>query len=335
MKLGIFTAFRNLHKNYIRSCEELGIDYEIVDIISPNWMENVQKSGCDGFLCRPPSKFEERNRMFDERLYFVNKEMKYPIYPSYEELLIYENKRFTSYWLKLNGFPHPETNVFYNKKSFLNFISMTKLPIVIKLNTGSTAKGVKIVRSKAQAKFIANLTFGLKNDKLAIGYTPQKTGKIFPFPAIGTIQRHHLIVQEYKDIKWEWRMVKIGESYFGHKKLKIGEFASGTKLKGWEVPPVELLNLTKDICTKGKFNSMNIDIFETSEGQFLVNELQSLFGQSTKYLMYVDGKPGRFIDINGKFEFEEGNFNQYESYLLRVKHFIELLKELKGQNCEN
>lgn len=327
MKLGIFTAFRNLHKYYIKACEHLGIEYEVIDLISPDWLSLVQESDCDGYLCRPPSKFEERNRLFDERLFFIHKLLKRTIYPSYLELLIYENKRFTSYWLDLNNLPHPQTRIFYRRNDFLQFLKTTEYPFVTKLNTGSSAKGVKIVKTKLTAKIIANLTFSIWNDKLALGYTPQKSGKLFKFPALGTMQKHHLIVQEYKNIKWEWRMVKIGDSYFGHKKLKRREFASGTRLKGWERPPDELLYLTKKICEAGNFYSMDIDFFETKEGEFLVNELQSIFAQSTDHLMYVDGKPGRFVFDEGKFLFEPGNFNQCKSYVLRVQHFVKILRE--------
>ncbi|MCK5077177.1 MAG: hypothetical protein KAR38_12415, partial [Calditrichia bacterium] len=263
MKLGIFTAYRNFHKRYIQACEHLGIDYEIIDILAPDWLSLVQQSDCDGFLCRPPSKFEERNRQFDERLYFINKMLNRPIYPSYNELVIYENKRFTSYWLDFYNFPHPKTQVFYRKEDFLNFVNETKFPFVIKINTGTSSKGVKIVRRKLTAKIIANLAFGMRNNKLTVGYTPQMSGKIIKFPAIGTIQKHHLIVQEYKKIKWEWRIVKIDNSYFGHKKLKDGEFASGTRLKGWDTPPEELLLMAKEICDTENFYSMDVDFFET------------------------------------------------------------------------
>jgi hypothetical protein len=38
--------------------------------------------------------------------------------------------------------------------------------------------------------------------------------------------------------------------------------------------------------------------------------------------MLVDGKPGRYIWINNTWVFEEGDFNQNESYNLRVEHII-------------
>lgn len=327
MKLGIFTAYRNFHKYYVRSCEELGVDYEIIDIIGPNWLEEVRNSDCDGFLCRPPSKFQERKSLFDERLYIVKNWLNKPIYPSFDELFIYENKRMMAYWLELNGFPHAKTRVFYRKEDFLDYLnskSNPKFPFVFKTNIGTASKGVSIVKSKLKARLIANSVFGFKNTKLTVGYTPESTGFI-KFPALGALQKHYILIQDYHKIKWEWRMVKINDSYFGHKKLKKGEFASGTRLKGWDNPPEELLRLTKDICEKGNFYSMDIDIFETEDGEFLVNELQSIFGQSTDSLMYIDGKPGRYIYKDNKFIFEEGEFNQHESFLLRTKHFIELL----------
>ena len=234
MKLGVLTAFRDLHKYYVRSCENLGIEYDVIDIIGDDWLNRVVESDCDGFLCRPPSKFQERKSMFDERLYIINKVMNRPIYPSYEELLLYENKRLTSHWLRLNGIPHPKTYVFYRKRDFMEFLRDNReYPIVIKGNVGSTAKGVRIVKTRLEATCIAHLLFGVGNTKLAMGYTSQKTGRLLRFPAVGTIERHFIIVQRFEKIKWEWRIVRIGDSYFGHKKLLRGSFASGSRLKEW------------------------------------------------------------------------------------------------------
>lgn len=329
MNLGILTAFRDMHKYYVRACEELGIDYEIIDIISAKWLSNILESNCDGYLCRPPSKFQERKSMYDEKLYIITKFLGRKIYPSYDELFIYENKKMMSYWLQLNNVPHTKTWVFYYKKDFYQFLSSTKMPIVIKNNIGSTAKGVEIVTSKMKAKFIANMIFGFKNTKLALGYTSQMSGKIIPVPAFGTSQKHYMIVQDFEKIKWEWRMIKIGESYFGHKKLLHGKFASGSGKVGWEAPPEKLLLMLHDICEKGNFLSIAVDIFETEDGRFLVNELQSIFGSYDDSQMYIDGKPGRFIFKNNQFVFEEGHFNHHGSYLLRVKHFLQLLEKVE------
>jgi len=335
LKFAILKAFDNYHKYYVRACEELKIDFNVVDFIAPDWMNQVTSKKYDGFLCRPPSKFQERKTMFDERLYILNKLMGCPIYPTYEELFLYENKRMMSYWLDLYHFPHPETKVFYLKQDFLKFLlTEAAYPFVVKSNIGSTSKGVKIVYNQIQARRLANRYFGLISPKLVKGYTAITTGKFIPFASLGSREKHFMIVQKFEKIKWEWRIVKIGASYFGHKKLLKGKFASGSHLKGWDRPPDELLFLIKDICDKGNFVSMDADIFETEDGRFLINELQSLFGQKTKHLMLIDNKPGRFVLKNDQFEFEEGEFNKHQSYLLRVKHFVEILNSQKG-NVDN
>ncbi len=327
MKLGIFKAFSQQHKYYVRACEDLQVDYEVIDLLSYRWLEEIQKSDCNGFLCRPPSKFQERKTMFDERLYLVSHFLKLPIYPSYDELYIYENKKMMDNWLSINNFPHAKTYVFYTREEYFSFIKETKLPLVFKTNIGSTSKGVKILKNRKSAAIIGNKIFGRFNSKLAGGYTPETTGKLIKLKAKGSLQKHFIILQEFLDVKWEWRMVKIDDSYFGHKKLLKGDFASGSKLKGWDRPSDELLYLTKKICERGNFLSMDVDIFESTDGKFYVNELQSIFGQSTEHLMFVDGKAGRFIYSDDKFIFEEGNYNQNQSFNLRVKHFQKILKE--------
>jgi glutathione synthase/RimK-type ligase-like ATP-grasp enzyme len=330
MKLGILTAFRDLHTYYARACEELSIEYELIDIIGDDWQHAIEESDCDGFLCRPPSKFQERKALFDERLYIINRIMRRPIYPSYDELLLYENKRLTSYWLKLHGIPHPETHVFYRKQDFLEYLKEREnYPLVLKSNVGSAAKGVRIVRSRTMARHIANMLFGVGSTKLALGYTSQKTGRLLRFPALGTLEKHFVIVQKFEKIRWEWRIVRIGESYFGHKKLLRGDFASGSLRKEWAAPPSELLLMVRDLCDLGGFLSMSVDVFETTDGAYLVNEMQSLFGQKTENLMYIDGIPGRFVLKNDNFVFEEGGFNRHCSYKLRVEHFVRILEKLQ------
>ncbi len=336
MKLGIFTSFDKYTKNYIRSCEELGVDFELIDIIAPNWLTSINKSNCDGFLCRPPSKFFERKSMFDERLYILNKILKKPIYPSYDELFIYENKRLMSYWLDLYNFPKADTYVFYRKRDFKKFIEEYEdFPIVIKSNTGSTSKGVRIVKTKRAANKIANRAFGLFEPKLARGYTSITTGKIISLPSWGSREKHFVLAQKFEKIKWEWRVIKIDESYFSHKKLLVGDFASGSLKKEYGKAPDELFFLVKDICDKGNFCSMDVDIFETEDGRFLINELQSLFGQYSEDILYIDGVPGRMVFKDNKFVFEEGHFNQHKSYKLRVEHFIKILESKQKEENEN
>ncbi|PHS36977.1 MAG: hypothetical protein COB07_11665 [Sulfurovum sp.] len=333
MKLGILKAWDKLHhRHYVDACKALKVDYEVIDILSANWIDKVKTSGCDGFLCRPPCDFQERKSIYDEKIYFINKFLDKPIYPSFDEQFIYENKRNMASFLEIMGFPHPKTNVFSRKEDALQYIESCLYPIVFKSNVGASATGVTIVRDKQHAKKIILSVFGRFNSLLTFGKIMfLKSNKLYglKFPAFGSIQKHYVIIQEYHKIKWEWRIIKIGDSYFGHQKLLTGDFASGSGIDavGWIDPPKELLLLVKEVCEKGKFLSMSVDIFETVNGEYLINELQTHFGAYDRPQMYIDGVAGRYIFENGLFVFEEGeDFNKFRNNILRVEHFMALLK---------
>jgi len=320
--IGILKGFTDRYKQYVSSCNELGIEYKIIEFVKSNWLKDVEYSVCDGFLCEPPCEFQEWKSIYDERLYILNKIMNKMIYPSFNELYLYENKRLLSYWLDYFNYPHPETKVFCNKTEYINYImDKTNYPFVFKTNIGAAASGVRIIKKLSTAKKYIKPIFGLTNPHLAIGDLKLIKGKRFTFPSFGSMQKHYIIAQKFEEIKWEWRIIKIGDSYFGHQKLLHGNFASGSNRVGWVDPPKEILLLAKDICEKGHFYSMAVDIFETKDGRFLINELQSIFGSY--------GKPGRYIFNDDKFIFEEGYFNTFGSYLLRVKHFLKLISERK------
>ena len=124
-------------------------------------------------------------------------------------------------------------------------------------------------------------------------------------------------------------MVRIGDSFFAHKKLLKKAKASGSLKKGYEDPPKALLDFVKKITDQYGFYSQAVDIFEAGEGKYLVNEMQCIFGQSDPYQMLVDGTPGRYVYHKGKWIFEEGMFNQNESYNLRVEYVLNQLKNQK------
>jgi len=43
--------------------------------------------------------------------------------------------------------------------------------------------------------------------------------------------------------------------------------------------------------------------------------------------MIINGVGGRYLQINGKWVFEAGTFNENNSYNLRIEHVLSLLKE--------
>ena len=70
---------------------------------------------------------------------------------------------------------------------------------------------------------------------------------------------------------------------------------------------------------------MDVDIFETKNHEYFINELQASFGSYADSQMYIDGKPGRYRYVDGNFVFEEGLFNTFGSNRLKLEHFVEIL----------
>ena len=70
--------------------------------------------------------------------------------------------------------------------------------------------------------------------------------------------------------------------------------SSGSLLKEYCNPPLELLDYVKSITDQFNFYSQAIDLFEYN-GNYLINEMQCIFGQSDSYQMKVNDEIGRYV----------------------------------------
>jgi len=313
VRLGIIKEFTRLHSNYIGACRELGVPYTVLDISGPDWIGVVENSGCDAFLVWPSGLLTAWKQMYDDRLKIMVDELGKIIYPTYDELWVWESKRRMHYWLKANNIPHPRTWVFYNRFEAMEFAESAELPIVYKADLGATAMGVRILRNSSKAKRLINRCF----KKGIVRKGGDKRDK----------QWGSVLFQEYLLNVTEWRILRLGNSYFGHQKLKRGDFHSGSGETGWYDPPKKLLDFARNVTEKGGFTSMDLDIFETIDGRYLINELQSLFGSHLPYQMLVNDKPGRYIyePLSDRWIFEQGVFCRNASCNLRVEALLEVL----------
>jgi hypothetical protein len=317
------------------------VDYRIVNLTQDDWFEHITSESFDVLLSRPGGLTSSFKQLYDERIYILGKVCNYKIFPSVDEILIYENKRYLSSWLKATGLPHPETHVFYNPGEAQRYIKTASFPLVAKINIGASGSGVKILASETEAHNYINDTFQGRGasrrwgPKLSVKKLPGQFLRILKNPSWfnrklnkykairGDIQKDFVLFQKYVPHTFEWRAVRIGDSFFAHKKLMAGEKASGSLLKDYSNPPLSLFDFIREITDNYHFRSMALDIFEPVPGEYLINELQCLFGQSDPYQMEVDGKPGRYKFENDNWVFEEGDFAKDQCYDLRIKYVIE------------
>ena len=245
----------------------------------------------------------------------------------------------TNDWLTVHDVPHPQTWAFWDRDEAISFIEQAELPLVFKTDLGSTASGVEIVRTRKHGRRLISTCFG----KGYLSHRQDPRDRVW-----GAI-----LFQQYIPDAKEWRMVRIGDSYFGQQKIRQGEFHGGTRLVAWYPPPGELLDFCRNVTDKGSFLSMDLDIFETLDGRYLVNELHAVFGcttleegrkglhpvplsdeqkrrilaYTTPYEMLVDGRAGRYVRTpdGQSWRFEEGLFCRNACCDLRVATVTALL----------
>ncbi len=335
------------HELWVKAClaHREQIDFRIVNLTSDSWQEEIQSEPSDILLAKPGGLTSRFKQIYDERIFILHNVLGMKIYPSPEEIYIYENKRFLSSWLKANSIPHPETHVFYNLKEAEKYIQKITFPIVGKTNIGASGSGVKILHTREEGQEYLKRSFSPAGAPRRSGPDTSKgnwISRVFRYiihPAdIGkrlriyrtikeNVQSGYVILQEFIPHNFEWRVVRIGDSFFAHKKLKSGDKASGSLIKGYENPPFTILDFVKEITDKHNFKSQAVDIFESGRG-YLINEMQCIFGQSDPHQMFVDGIPGRYRHDGHNWTFEAGSFTGNECYDLRLDYVISPFKKL-------
>lgn len=328
-------AFKNLKKSTI--------NYRVIDITTENWLKSVNEYSPDILLLKPSGKTSLYRTLYQERLEILTDYLHIPSFPSIKEVRIYENKRFFAYWAQANKIPHPKTWVFYNIHEAISATENFDFPLVAKMNIGASGNGIHILRTRTEFRKYIKRAFkqGVRartGPKLGKGNLIRRLydKMLVPSKLLNRLktyrditndkQKGFIILQQYIKHDYEWRAVRIGESYFAHKKIVFHGKASGSLVKKYENPSPALLNFVRAITNQFGFKCVAIDFFEPDNEVFLINEIQCIFGQSDPHQMIIDGKPGRYLYQDGKWVFEEGNFNSNESFDLRLKTALQLFE---------
>ena len=324
--LGVLTEPTGWEKHYINACQELGVEYRVIDIVSDRWWENLNDVEVDGYLVRASGENEVHKQMYNERLWYIEHHIGKPMYPSYFGNLLYENKRMQSYWMKIHDIPHSDTWIFYSATEAYSFISSNvDWPLVSKPNLGGAGSGVRFIRSARHARRLVRRVF-TRMKWYNPGLTRWRKWRGIKIPVMDDRQHNYLIFQKYVPAKWEWRILKAGDTYFGHQKLARRGLHSGSKRMACADPPRELLELVKMISVKSGIRSLNVDILESTDGRYYVNEIQTFWGVRTSFQMKINDKSCRYLDKgHGQWELEYGDFHQNRGCNLRVEDFLKQL----------
>lgn len=304
-----------LHRFYILACKELKISYKVIDLFSYKWLEEIKASNLDFLVVRNSVQYTPWKDMIDNRVRLLESSSNIKILPKSESLWIWESKLRTTEWLKINELPCPVTKIFYDFNELKNYAKNCTFPIVYKSNIGSGSSGVKIINNKRQLVKISNRVFNK-------GIRTYRKHKL-------DYEHGYVILQQYLEGVSEWRIIRIGDYFFGFEKLKEGEFHSGSQDFGYGMPPREALDVVREFSKKHNFMFVSVDIFVTKSNEYLINEIQPYFGQKDdRELLQINGESGRlkFNEKTESWDFEQGVFCKNNLCNLRILEMIKILE---------
>jgi len=284
------------HQYFVAACREMQISYKLIDLFANDWLEQLRGGHFDAVLAWPHPLSSRMKEVIDYRLWIIERVLGVPMYPTWAECFLTEHKPRLRDWLEAKGIPHPETWVFHDRETALDFAARAQLPIVLKTATGAGATGVFRIHSRRGLVRMIAKAFG----RGIRGRRSEARDR----------QRDYVYLQEFFPDVHEWRMVRIGDSFFGYRKEKGDDGLHSASHKwSWLDPGERLLNLLKRVTDAGGFTSMDVDVFETPDGRLLVNEMQAVFGCTTPVVqMKVDGVEGRYLWSEAGWTFQAGEF---------------------------
>ncbi len=322
-KIGIISDAAYAYANHIAACLELGIRFQVIDIMADNWIERIEDSECQGFMAVPSTLLGFWRRVFEERLWVLKNDLGKILCPEYRELYIWESKRRMHDWLVSHKIPHPETHVFTERDEAITYIGNAKYPLICKTDSGAAASGIFLLKSPAETRRMIDKAFSRGILGRYSDSRDREYGSIF--------------LQSYIPHDYEWRIVRIGEDYLCRRKTRIGDFASGSGDIDWAEPLQGMLDFVRNVTDAGEFRCMSLDIFEAGEDKgdcrFLVNELQTIIGFKEVPMNPHTGC-WNWDPVHQNWSFRHGAFHQNACGNLRVKLLLDRLTGMPPQTVD-
>ena len=96
----------------------MGISYKLVDIMGPDWLATVREANCDAFLVWPAGNRRVMKELYDERLKIMVDELGLLIFPTYDELWMFESKRRMYEWAMAHDLPMAATHILQPRRGW-------------------------------------------------------------------------------------------------------------------------------------------------------------------------------------------------------------------------
>jgi len=291
---------------YARFCENNSIPYEIYNIHNHDWLEKSKGFDIIAGITSCSSFDLEELRI---KYHLFETELNKTCFPSFNDILLYENKPLEAYLSEINGIGFIPTFVSYNKEDALSIIRHIKYPIVSKIIPSSGSLGVELISSQKKAEKIVQQAFSQNGRKIHIVYSRQKNYVYF----------QHYIPNDGYDI----RVIIVGKMAFGfYRKVLAGDFrASGMNQIELRALPEDAIRIARDVNKIINCPLLAVDMIHGLDGKYYINEFSPFCEITTISELQVDGIPGAYIfDDEDNCKFEPANYWVHE---LAIKEFFQ------------
>ena len=268
------------YSKFERFLKTNGIPYGYYDIHGSRWLEEA--APYQVIVWRPmsnPWELEEAR----EKIYVLETVLKKAVYPSFHDIMLYENKLMQFFVLKQAGLPVIDSLVTCDYEEALRWIRTAHYPIVSKIRAGSSSLGVTLVRSERSARRIIEKVF--------------RAGRATYWPF--SKQKNYVFFQKFiENSGFDLRIVVAdNDNIFGYyRNAPRGDFrASGYGTLTWGALPEEAIRLAVRVRESLGIPNVSVDMLQSNaDGQFKIIELSQFIKIDVPSELFVNGRRGRY-----------------------------------------
>lgn len=143
-------------QHYVKILEYNSIPFSLVDYND----ELIDRLGqASAFIFRL-NFYDDNKRLGSALIDLIARYSSIPCYPTSEQIFSYDDKLKQKMLSDLHGIPLVKTDIFFDKKKALQFLSTASFPMVFKLKGGAGSMNVMLLKSRKKAERYVKLMFG-------------------------------------------------------------------------------------------------------------------------------------------------------------------------------
>lgn len=157
MKIAIHHSTDSFSTEWIKYCEEKGINYKIVNCYHDDIIDQIQ--GCDALMWHHNHVFPT-DFLIAKQILFSVQMSGIVTYPDFNTGWHFDDKLGQKYMFEALKLPHVKYHAFYNASTAKEWLKNSKFPVVYKLRGGAGSKNVQLLRSHQEALKVVKKSFG-------------------------------------------------------------------------------------------------------------------------------------------------------------------------------